>query len=112
MLSPDGTFLIANLTPVMSSSMGRGWRNDAGGRPESFAIDNYTNEWAAWVEWSGIRIRNWHRPLSAYVQAYLKAGLSLEWYEDLMPAPGYVDADDRYARAPWFDMMVWRKPGR
>lgn len=108
-LMPGGTFIVANLTPVMSSSMGRGWHYDTGGRPESFAIDNYTREWPAWVEWSGIRIVNWHRPLSAYVQAYLKAGLTLEWYEDLMPAAGYADADDRYARAPWFDMMVWRK---
>jgi len=109
-LSPGGTFLVANLTPVISSSMGRGWRYDGEGRPTEFAIDNYTREWAAQVEWSGIRILNWHRPLSGYVQAYLNAGLVLEWYEDLMPVAGYVDTDDRYARAPWFDMMVWRKP--
>lgn len=108
-LQPGGTFLVANLTPILTGGMGRGWRYDAEGRPQAFEIDNYSREWAAWVEWAGIRILNWHRPLSAYMQAYLKAGLMLESYEDLMPAAGYVDDNDRYARAPWFDMMVWRK---
>jgi hypothetical protein len=27
-----------------------------------FCIDHYLEERAQWVEWRGIRIRNWHRP--------------------------------------------------
>lgn len=109
-LTPGGTFIVANLTPMQTAGMGRGWRYDEDGRPLAFEIDDYMREWAEWVAWSGIRVRNWHRPLSAYMQAYLKAGLTLESYEDLMPVEGYVDEDSRYARVPWFDMMAWRKP--
>jgi len=110
-LEPGGTFLVANLTPIMSAAMNKGWEYDAQGRPLRFVLDNYLREHADYVAWSGIRIRNWHRPLSAYVQTYLKAGLTLEWYEDLVPVGASAAEEDRYARAPWFDMMVWRKTG-
>jgi hypothetical protein len=56
-------------------------------------------------------VRNWHRPLSAYVQAYLAAGLILVSYKDLTPIDGYGEEEAQlYARAPWFDLMEWRKP--
>jgi len=110
-LRPGGTLLIANLTSFNSAAAvaDLGWANLADGRP-AFGMDHYLEERSGWVEWRGIRIINWHRPLSAYMQAYLSSGLALESFEDLMPAEGYVDDNDRYARAPWFDMMVWRKP--
>jgi SAM-dependent methyltransferase len=110
-LGPGGTLLAANLTPILSAGMNRGWRRDAKETPVEFAIDRYLEEWSAWVEWSGIRVRNWHRPLSAYVQAYLAAGLTLVSYEDLTPAADYGEDRRRlYDRAPWFDLMEWRKP--
>lgn len=110
-LEPGGTLLTANLTPLQTAGMGKGWQYDAEGRPSVFGIDNYSTEWALEVAWSGIRILNWHRPFSAYVRAYLAAGLTLVAYEDLKPSADHVDEHDRYARAPWFDMMEWRKPG-
>jgi SAM-dependent methyltransferase len=110
-LVPGGTLLAANLTPVISAGMTKGWRRDADGRPVEFALDRYLGEWWEWVEWADIRVRNWHRPLSAYVQAYLAAGLVLVSYKDLTPVDGYGEEEARlYARAPWFDLMDWRKP--
>ena len=110
-LVPGGTLLAANLTPVISAGMNKGWRRDADGRPVEFALDRYLGEWWEWVEWADIRVRNWHRPLSAYVQAYLAAGLVLVSYKDLTPVDGYGEEEAQlYARAPWFDLMEWRKP--
>lgn len=109
-LEPGGRFIVANLTPVQTSGMGKGWRYDSEGRPAGFVIDDYLSERAEWVEWAGIRIQNWHRPLSAYMHAYLGAGLVLQSFEDLIPVEGYIDQDGRYARVPWFDMMIWKKP--
>jgi SAM-dependent methyltransferase len=110
-LSPGGTLLAANINPVQSAGMGKGWRRDAEGRPAEFALDRYLDEWWEWVEWANIRVRNWHRPLSAYVQAYLAAGLTLVWYEDLKPVDGFGEDERRlWDRAPWFDLMEWRKP--
>ncbi len=110
-LAPGGTLLVANLTAVQSSGMEHGWRYDAEGGAVEFALDRYSAEWWTWVEWSGIRVRNWHRPLSAYVQAYLAAGFILVSYEDLLPIDGYpADDAERHARAPWFDLMEWRRP--
>jgi SAM-dependent methyltransferase len=112
-LAPGGVLLVANLTPLQTAAMGRGWRAEDGGGPEDgmvFALDRYLEEWPEWVEWRGIRIVNWHRPLSAYIQAYLAAGLTLVSYEDLRPAEGYPEEAARlYDRAPWFDLMEWRK---
>jgi SAM-dependent methyltransferase len=110
-LEQGGTLLAANLTPVISAGMNKGWRRDADSQPIEFAIDRYLGEWAEWVAWSDIRVRNWHRPLSAYVQAYLAAGLTLVSYEDLLPVGDYGEEERRlYDRAPWFDLMEWRKP--
>lgn len=110
-LKPGGTLLAANITPILSAGMNRGWRRDAEGQPVEFAIDRYLDEWWAWVEWADIRVRNWHRPLSAYVRAYLAAGLILVSYEDLRPTGGFADDERRlWDRAPWFDLMEWRKP--
>src|SRR5262249_8530028 len=78
-LKPGGTLLAANLTGLQSAGMRGGWQHDAEGRRTKFAIDDYGREWFEWAEWSGIRIKNWHRPLSAYMQAYLASGLELRF---------------------------------
>ncbi len=64
------------------------------------------------IEYRGIRIVNYHRPLSAYLGELLSAGLRLTYFDE--PAP---EADLReskaagYRRAPWFLVMEWVKPG-
>jgi SAM-dependent methyltransferase len=112
-LRPGGRILAVNIGFV-SASVGPngGWMRDEAGEPLYVAIDRYGEERSAILEWSGIRIRNWHRPLSAYMTAYLREGLILRRF--LEPAPPEAlrsNPDiDRAARVPWFTVMLWEKP--
>ncbi|MEM7099108.1 MAG: class I SAM-dependent methyltransferase [Pseudomonadota bacterium] len=109
-LSRNGTLLVANLAPHMSAGMRHGWQYDDDGKPKHFGIDDYSHEWVAWMEWADIRVQNWHRPLSAYIQAFLSHGLQLTHYDEPAPIEGYEDLYEKNARAPWFNLMIWRKP--
>jgi SAM-dependent methyltransferase len=106
-LRPGGTLLIANLTSF--STAGQSWKLDAEGRP-AFVIDRYLEERAEWVGWRGIRIQNWHRPLSIYMSLLLAAGLQLRHFDEPAPRSGDPAKADRYRRVPWFLIMEWEKP--
>jgi hypothetical protein len=63
-----------------------------------------------WVDWRGIRIVNYHRPLSTYLRLLLGAGLTLTYFDE--PVPGAAAPAARaaaYRRVPWFLVMEWRK---
>ena len=107
-LKPGGALLIANLNSFISSSSG--WIRSDDGRYAHYPVDNYLEERATWVEWAGIRIHNWHRPLSAYMGALLGHGLQLQYFDEPATQSG-DERQDRHNRAPWFVMMEWRKPG-
>lgn len=112
-LAPGGRLLAANLTSFNTAAQapGLGWQRDLMGRPRHFAIDNYNRESADWVEWRGIRVLNHHRPLAAYMQAFLAAGLVLTDFSEPAPVAGApAEQAERYARAPWFWVMEWKKP--
>ena len=76
-----------------------------------FCIDHYLQERPVETAWRGIRIVNWHRPLSTYMDGLLDAGFVLEHFAE--PAPHGVDDDkaDRYRRVPNFLVMRWRRAG-
>lgn len=65
--------------------------------------------------WAGIRIVNWHRPLSAYMDAYLSAGLVLRDFLEPVPADQSL-RDDAYCedwfRVPEFTVMGWERRRR
>ena len=107
-LRPGGTFLIANLQPFNTAAVPLGWTREPDGS-RRFCIDRYLEVRETWVEWRGIRIRNWHRPLHVYLQALLGAGFNLVHFDE--PAPAGVDDEkaDRYRRAPNFLVMEWRR---
>lgn len=112
-LRPGGTLLIANLTSF--NTAGTGARSDLGttvGEDGSFrySLDGYLDERAEWVEWRGIRIVNWHRPLETYMSLLLGQGLVLTHFAEPSPSGGDPVTVDRYRRAPWFFIMEWRKP--
>lgn len=92
-LRPGGTLLIANLA---SSATAEG---------------AYFDERAEWVEWRGIHIRNWHRPLSRYVEACLANGLHLRHFLEPEPTGGDPVKIEHYRRAPWLYIMEWQERG-
>lgn len=113
-LKPGGRLLIANLTSLNTAGLGDerlGSHYDARGR-YSYAVDGYLDERSQWVEWGGIRIVNWHRPLETYMSLLLDQGLILTHFAEPAPTGGDPAKVDRYRRAPWFHVMEWRKADR
>jgi hypothetical protein len=109
-LRPGGTVLIANLASFATAAPGK-WMKDAAGNRIHFKLDNYLQERPDWAEWAGIRIRNWHRPLSAYMAGFLGAGLVLRWFDEPDCTDDDPDRAARHRRVPWFVTMAWEKPG-
>ena len=109
-LKPGGRLLIANLTSFNTAGLGAGlgssWGPDGAYR---FSLDGYLDERPQWVEWSGIRIVNWHRPLETYMSLPLDAGLPPPLVSEPAPTGGDPATVDRYRRAPWSMVMEWRK---
>jgi SAM-dependent methyltransferase len=111
-LKPGGRLIAANLNSF-ATSVPTGWIRNEADEKVVFPVDNYMEERPEWVEWCGIRIINWHRPLSAYMQAYLACGLNLRHFSEPLPSaealerrPDYTD----YFRVPYFNVMAWEKP--
>jgi SAM-dependent methyltransferase len=109
-LKPGGTLLIANLNSFTSACSATGWIRDAEGRGLYYPVDRYLDEFPDWFEWKGLRIENWHRPLSAYMGALLGAGLRLVHFDEPEARSGDPERRATYRRAPWFLVMEWERP--
>jgi SAM-dependent methyltransferase len=111
-LAPGGALLIANLTNFNTAGLDTGWVKNSEGARLHYPIDHYLEERSNWIDYRGIRVRNHHRPLGAYMQALLGCGLQLTYFSEPAPvaaAPASKAAS--YRRAPWFVVMEWLKPG-
>ena len=102
---PGGAILVANMNGFSTAGQ---WIKDPDGQMR-FVMDNYLDARPEWVSWRGIRVRNWHRPLSAYMQAFLGAGLRLTHFDE--PGPEGVEGErvDRHRRSPHSHVMEWQK---
>lgn len=109
-LTAGGTLLVANLTSMSTAGASTGWISDSEGQLLHWPIDRYESEYPMQSEWAGIRVVNWHRPLSAYISAYLQAGLRLTFFDEPMPQSGEMEKQERYRRMPWFNLMEWVLP--
>jgi len=109
-LKPGGSLLMANLTGFTSACADRGWVKDDKGEHLHYPVDNYLGEFPLWLEWSGIRIQNWHRPLAAYMTAFLESGLTLKYFAEPAAVSGAEVHRERQCRVPWFVVMEWQKP--
>ena len=81
------------------------------GRRLHYPIDHYLDDRAMWLEWRGIRILNYHRPMRRYMRALLQAGLQLTWFDE--PEPTESTPPERasaYRRVPWFVVTEWQRP--
>ena len=109
-LKPGGSLLIANLNSFNTAGGDAGWVKDRHGLRLYYPLDNYLEERAMWIAYRGIRIVNYHRPLSAYMAALLDAGLRLAYFDEPEPtgntSPGRAAS---YRRVPWFLVMEWTK---
>ena len=111
-LRPGGRCVVANMNGFASASM-LFWARDDDGNKLHWTMDNYMVERVVRAEWAGISVVNWHRPLCAYMQAFLGAGLVLEHFDEPVPKPATLAKHPRmkdYNRVPHFCTMVWRKP--
>jgi SAM-dependent methyltransferase len=109
-LKPGGSLLVANLTGFTSACANQGWVKDAEDRRLHFPVDRYLDEFSFRLEWAGIRIENWHRPLAAYMAAFLESGLNLGFFSEPAPVSGEESRQDLFRRVPWFVVMEWRRP--
>jgi SAM-dependent methyltransferase len=111
-LRPGGRLVIANLTSMATANNG-GWTRNALGQKVSFPIDRYFEERGENAEWAGIKVVNFHRPLDAYMTAFLDSGLILRQFKELRPVrgaepiPPVIEDNDR---VPLFLAMEWAKP--
>jgi SAM-dependent methyltransferase len=108
-LRPGGLLVMAN-TSFMS--VATGWVRDAEGKRMHYPMDHYLEERPIELKWKGIEILNWHRPLSAYMGAFLGAGLTLRDFVEPMPSDGSLRDDPHYEdwyRLPNFVVMRWEK---
>ena len=108
-LKPGGRLLIANLSSfaTSSTSFGRRYCRDTG--EELHPLGQYLKEGKMWFEWDGIRIQNWHRPLSTYMQSFLSNGLTLRHFDEPAPISGPAERSEAYEQMPYLMMMEWEK---
>ncbi len=107
-LKPGGSALIAHINGFTTAAEPEGWRRDFDGNSR-FTFDHYFDVRATEIAWRGIRIVNWHRPLSFYFKALFAAGLDLSLFDEPEPHSGVAEKIARYRRAPDFCLMRWEK---
>lgn len=113
-LRPGGRCVVANLNSFSTAST-LYWARDEEGHKLHWTMDNYMVERTVRAEWAGMAIVNWHRPLSAYLQAFFGAGLTLEHFDEPMPKREVIAAHPSmqdFHRLPHFCTMVWRAPAK
>lgn len=111
-LSRGGEIVVANLNPFVTA-VNPPWVKDANKNRLHLAVDNYMEERADHVAWRGIEVINFHRPMASYIQAFLKAGLILDAFDEPIPSELAINAVpdlDAARRVPYFHVMRWRKP--
>ncbi len=106
---PGGRLVIANLTSFSTSSTIAGRRTRQDTKEEIRPLGQYLTEQKQWFEWAGLRVQNWHRPLSRYMQWFLGAGLILEHFDEPRPKSGPPDRISAYEAMPYLMVMTWKK---
>ena len=109
-LKPGGHLVVANLGFITASP---GWERSPDGRRLFRPIDQYVDERPITLNWRGHNVVNWHRPLSAYMHAYLAANLILRRFLEPVPPDDTLRHNPRFEdwyRIPEFTVMRWQKP--
>jgi SAM-dependent methyltransferase len=107
-LKPGGAAIVAHINGFTTAGEPDGWRRDLTGKLR-YSFDDYLDIRANEVAWKGIRILNWHRPLSFYFKAFHAAGFGLRHFDEPEPQGGGAERIARYRRVPHFCVMRWEK---
>ncbi len=110
-LKPGGQCVIVNLTSMNTASE-RFWEFDSQGNKIGWLMDSYADSRRIVSEWNGIKVHNYHRPLSQYLQAFLTAGFQLYSFNEAFPTDAeVVENPDLEAQriCPYFNLQVWQK---
>ena len=111
-LAPGGGFIVCNLHPMVTATMAP-WVKDADGRRLYKKLDNYFDEGPRPIELWAHELTNFHRTISTHVNAFLRAGFTLQSIEEPMPSAEQVEAFPKIAdnlRVPEFILYSLRKP--
>lgn len=105
-LKPAGELIVVSLSNFASAT--EGWIKGPGGRKLYRKVDRYMEHFGIDVEWRGIRIRNYHRPLSYILGLFLERGFVLtRFLEPLPPSEDRNYADE--FRAPNFQIYSLKR---
>jgi SAM-dependent methyltransferase len=103
---PGGEIVVVSLSNLASPT--ENWVKDASGTKLYRTVDRYMDEFPLELAWSGISIRNYHRPLSRTLSAFLSQGAVLTRFLEPLPdaaSPQYADE----WRVPTFQIYSFRK---
>lgn len=110
-LKPGGHIVVGNIASHATSPTG--WVKDDNGKKLYYPIDYYSDERSMEVAWAGIKVINYHRPLSAYMKAFLDCNLILREYLEPLPTEEEVKENpdlEHEHRVPYLVAMLWEKP--
>ncbi|MGO1117565.1 class I SAM-dependent methyltransferase [Rhodovibrionaceae bacterium A322] len=108
-LKPGGRILIANLSSFSTSNGTTDWITGSDGRSH-YPLGDYLTEQKQWFEWDGLRVQNWHRPLSRYLGDLLSNGLTMTFFDEPQPVGCTTAQLEKYRANPFVMMMEWQKP--
>lgn len=102
-IRPGGHIVIADLHPLL----GRGeWKED------SYNLRGYIEPASEVYEWSGLKVRNYHRPFSVWANSLSQAGFVMENLAEPVPSADLIAERPGFARQamiPNFVVMRWRR---
>ncbi len=99
---PKGRVILVTVSNMASAT--DGWVKDEAGIKLYRSIDRYMDEFALDLSWNGIRIANYHRPLSAILKAFFDTGLKMTGFYEPLPQPDSPCYQDEF-RVPTFQVM-------
>ena len=102
-LRDEGKLVIVTISNLASTTAG--WVKNENGQKIHRTVDRYMEIFAVDLEWGGIRIRNFHRPLSYTLGLFLEQGFALTRFDEPLPKPSDPNFTEEY-RVPTFQILT------
>ena len=109
MCRTGGRLVLATVSNMASTS--DTWVKDPFGNKLHRSVDRYMETFPIRLNWAGINITNFHRPLSRTVSLFTSRGCVLTDLVEPLPEAGSAGYEDE-ARCPTFQILVFRKEGQ